>query len=60
MHLCLVRLWLLCGGKKTGQSNTFLQFLWYVDKGGDYASQTRSEFDWCNPHLYNYVQPLLF
>ena len=24
MHLCLVRLWLLCGGEKTGQSNTFL------------------------------------
>ena len=23
MHLCLVRLWLLCGGEKTGQSNTF-------------------------------------
>ena len=24
MHLCLVRLWLLCGGEKTGESNTFL------------------------------------
>ena len=26
----------------------------------DYASQTRSEFDWYNPHLYNYLHPLLF
>ena len=28
--------------------------------GEDYASQTRSEFDWYNPHLYNYLHPLLF
>ena len=28
--------------------------------GEDYASQTRSEFDWYNPHLYNYSHPLLF
>ena len=28
--------------------------------GEDYASQTRSEFDSYNPHLYNYLQPLLF
>ena len=27
MHLCLVRLWLLCG-EKTGESKTFLYFLW--------------------------------
>ena len=27
MHLCLVRLWLLCG-EKTGDSKTFLYFLW--------------------------------
>ena len=59
MQLCLVRLWLLCGGEKAGQSNTFL-YLLYVDKGGDYASQTRSEFDWYNPHLYKYLHPLLF
>ena len=54
-----VRLWLLCGGK-TGESNTFLYFLWYSDKGEDYTSQTRSDFDWYNPHLYNYLHPLLF
>ena len=24
------------------------------DIGGDYTSQSRSEFDWINPHLYNY------
>ena len=35
MHLCLVRQWLLCGGEKTGQSNTFQKILWYVDKGED-------------------------
>ena len=28
--------------------------------GEDYASQTRSQFDWYNPHPYNYLQPLLF
>ena len=28
MHLCLVRLWLLCGGEKMVESNTFLKFLW--------------------------------
>ena len=28
--------------------------------GEDYASQTRSEFDWYNPQLYNYSQPSLF
>ena len=26
----------------------------YVDMGEDYISQSRSEFDWYNPHLYNY------
>ena len=60
MHLCLVRLWLLCGGEKTVESNTFLKFLWYVDMGDDYASQTRSAFDWNNPQPYNYLHPLLF
>ena len=59
MHLFLVRLWLLCG-EKTGESNTFSYFLWYSDKGKDYTSQTRSDFDWYNPHLYNYLHPLLF
>ena len=53
MHLCLVRLWLL-RGEKTGESNTFLYFLWYSDKGEDYTIQSRSEFDCYNPHLYNY------
>ena len=28
--------------------------------GEDYASQTRSEFDWYIPHLYNYLHPLMF
>ena len=28
--------------------------------GEGYASQTRSDFDWYNPHLYNYLHPLLF
>ena len=28
--------------------------------GEDYASQTPLEFDWYNPHLYNYLHPLLF
>ena len=60
MHLCLVRLWLLCGGEKTVESNTFLKILWYVDIGEDYASQTRSAFDWNNPHPCNYLHPLLF
>ena len=60
MHLCLVRLWLLCGGEKTVESNTFLKILWYVDIGEDYASQTRSAFDWNNPQPYNYLHPLLF
>ena len=27
--------------------------------GEDYASQTPLEFDWYNPHLYNYLHPLL-
>ena len=49
----------LCG-EKTGESNTFLYFLWYSDKSKDYTSQTRSDFDWYNPHLYNYLHPLLF
>ena len=49
----------LCG-EKTGESNTFLYFLWYSDKSKDYTSQTRSDFDWYHPHLYNYLHPLLF
>ena len=28
--------------------------------GEDKASQTPLEFDWYNPHLYNYLHPLLF
>ena len=28
--------------------------------GECYASQTPMEFDWYNPHLYNYLHPLLF
>ena len=28
--------------------------------GENYTSQSRSEFDWYNPHLYNYLHPLLF
>ena len=28
--------------------------------GEDYASQTPLEFDSYNPHLYNYLHPLLF
>ena len=60
IQLCLVRLWLLCGGEKTVESNTFLKILWYVDMGEDYASQTRSAFDWNNPHPCNYLHPLLF
>ena len=58
MHFCLVRLWLLCE-EKTGESNTFLYFLWYSDKGEDYASRTRSDFDRYNPHQYNYLHHLL-
>ena len=60
MHLRLVRLWLLCGAEKTVESNTFIKFLWYVDMGEDYASQTRSAFDGNNPQPYNYLHPLLF
>ena len=60
MHLCLVRLWLLSGGEKTVESNTFFKILWYVNMGEDYANETRSAFNWNNPHLYNYLHPLLF
>ena len=60
MHLCLVRLALLCGGEKNCESKVFLKFLWYVDMGEDYASQTRSVFDWYNPHLNNSLHPSLF
>ena len=60
MQLCLVRLWLLCDGEKTGESKSFLKSLWYVDMGENYTSQSRSEFDWYNPHLNNYLHPLLF
>ena len=28
--------------------------------GEAYASQTPLEFEWYNPHLYNYLHPLLF
>ena len=28
--------------------------------GENYTSQSRSDFDWYNPHLYNYLHPLLF
>ena len=28
--------------------------------GENYTSQSRSEFDWYNPHLKNYLHPLLF
>ena len=28
--------------------------------GENYTSQSRSEFDWYNPHLNNYLHPLLF
>ena len=60
IHLSLVPLWLLCGGEKTGESKSFLQFLWYVDMGENYTSQSRSDFDWYIPHLKNYLHPLLF
>ena len=60
IHLSLVPLWLSCGGEKTGESKSFLQFLWYVDMGENYTSQSRSEFDWYIPHLKNYLHPLLF
>ena len=59
MHLCLVRLGLLCG-EKICESKVFLKFLWYVDMGENYASQTRSAFDWNIPHLYSCLHPLLF
>ena len=60
IHLGLVLLWLLCGREKTGESKSFLKSLWYVDMGENYTSQSRSEFDWYNPHLNNYLHPLLF
>ena len=28
--------------------------------GENYTSQSRSEFDWYNPHVKNYLHPLLF
>ena len=60
MHLCLVRLRLLCGRQKTGESKIFLYFLWYVDMGEDYSSQSQSEFHWYIPHLYNYLHLLFY
>ena len=54
MHLYLVRLKLLYGRQKMGESNIFLKILWYVDMGEDYSNQNRSEFDCYNPHLYSY------
>ena len=39
----------LFGGEKQ-----IFYFLWYVEIGEDYTTQSRSDFDWYNPHLYNY------
>ena len=52
-HLCLVRLKLLCGKQKTGESKFFLYFLWYVVMGEDYTTQSQSKFHWYILHLYN-------
>ena len=37
----------------------FFYILWYVDMGEDYTSQSRSQFDWYNPHLYSFSQQVL-
>ena len=64
IHLSLVQLRLLCIGGKTGMVNVFLlghnqkkygYGLWMLfEMGEDYTSQSGSEFDWYNPHQYNY------
>ena len=38
--------------------NRYVKFFFVVlvgDIGADYTSQSRSEFDWYYPHLYNYL-----
>ena len=54
MHPCLFQLWLFTWWREKRVSQFFAKFLWYVDMGKHYTSQSRSEFDWYNPHVYNY------
>ena len=44
--------------KKAAMLNIFFTILLVRDIGADYISQSRSEFDWYYPHLYNYCHGL--
>ena len=46
--------------EKTSMLKNFFYFFYYVDRGGDYTSQYRSEFESYNPHLYNYLCVIMF
>ena len=41
-------------GEEKQVCQTFFIIHLVHDIGGDYTSQSRSEFDWYNPHLYSY------
>ena len=54
MHLCLVQLWILGGGEKTGESIIFFIHCGSLIWVRTIPVKVGIGFDWYSPHLYNY------